>query len=345
MKDSSVGTGRIGAISPTWWCVAISAAILGSVLETPAGGDATQGEKPADASPFELTAGVVIDPVAHLACVMSEKGGIDAVDLQSGERRWHSKDGDKPIALADHLLLAMEASSSKGQVLGLVVLDIHADGRSVRTQTVELPASVVTGVDDLRTSEFMIGGKAAGRDVAVSWAFASHLRRARGRLPPGEEGFAADPPVARGAFRIDLATGATSDATSGADLVPFLSSRPLSATEQLPIDKGVQFVSADGSHVLSAARVSRAATEDRYVWTLSDRASGRELGRMRTRWSSGPFFMSSNDVIFLTHRIGRWVEGKVVEEGVRVRAVDLDSGKERWVWPIRDTSFHGPTPD
>jgi hypothetical protein len=329
------------------WSAALLAAFIGCSLQGTGGG--VFGPPPANpkvAPPFELSPGAVIDPAEGTAYVMSEKGGIDAVDLARGEGRWHSNDGDRPIALAGDRLLTMAAQSTAESVLGLVELDVHSEGRKVREWTVKLPAGVFASVDDRLTSEFRIGAVAAGRDIVVSWSFTARPERAIGSFRETSVDEAVrEAPVVRGAFRVDPTSREVADATPNPDLPAALAVRPLHDSDRRANRMGTQYLSADGSHLLVVERASPDAPFDKYVWIVAERDSDKDVGRLRTHSAGAPFFVRDGAIIHLTRPFGRSVAGNLVEDGVRLRSADLRTGEERWSWPIRDTRYRGRIPN
>src|SRR3954463_16411273 len=68
-----------------------------------------------------LRDGVLVAPDRGLAYVMRPGGGIDAIDLASGNVRWHSDAAAKPLAISGKRLIAQ--AESKGDTLDVVALD------------------------------------------------------------------------------------------------------------------------------------------------------------------------------------------------------------------------------
>src|SRR5687767_13181259 len=92
------------------------------------------GGRPAAAQPgnddeaVHLSAEVVIDTAAGLAYVTSQDGGIEAIDLRTGSRRWRSTAADRPLLLTGRLLLGQAEPRSSPGDLRLVTLDTRSNG-------------------------------------------------------------------------------------------------------------------------------------------------------------------------------------------------------------------------
>jgi hypothetical protein len=104
-------------------------------------------------------------------------------------------------------------------------------------------------------------------------------------------------------------------------------------------------VSADRQHVL----VSKAATSDvpvweEYAWSIYSLASGERVAISRSHSSADWFFLLRRDLVHESRPFGRRIGERWVDEPRRVRAFDLDTGRERWASALRDTTYRGPEP-
>ena len=69
------------------------------------------------------------------------------------------------------------------------------------------------------------------------------------------------------------------------------------------------------------------------------------LGTLRAEASMAPFAVAGTRLIHVAQPSIR-VEGeKMVERPLRIRAVDLATGREAWRREIRDTAWRGPVPN
>jgi hypothetical protein len=105
-----------------------------------------------------------------------------------------------------------------------------------------------------------------------------------------------------------------------------------------------QILSADGGHVLASERVADDSVWEKYLWTIYDRSTGEPIGEFRTFRSLAPFFVSDSMVIYETPPAARQVQGNLIEEPLKIRAVNLPTGKEVWSREVRDTTYRGPFP-
>ena len=153
------------------------------------------------------------------------------------------------------------------------------------------------------------------------------------------------PPVTRvseGNLRFDLTSGRLAAAAAATAVTP----RPADArqAERLASVSGVQFVSADGRHILSSQRVSDDRTWDKYQWTVFERATGKPVGLLRDYRSHAPFVVVDAQIVYEVGPYVRRTAGGLVEQPLQIRAVSLATGNEQWSRPVRDTTYRGPLP-
>lgn len=313
---------------------------------------------------FQLRPGVIVDADRRIAYVMSAEGGIDAVELAQGTRVWSTKQAAKPLALKDDRLISQAEVSGAGNELQIVILDTQQRGRRVVAGTMALPAGVKVSIDETLNSSFVAGSRALEGDAIVSWEHSAHpisgvppgMEETMGGIPPGEEGalnLAALPareaarPLATtsGTFQIDLSSGATSPFQPEAVPVA-LGLRPavLTVESRVPGVSGVQFLSADRRHALSSQRIADDSVWDKYRLTIFDHGTGKSVGEFKSHLSLVSFFVLGSKVIYETGPYVRRTGQGMVEEPLKIRAVDLRTGQELWSWQVRDTTFSGAFP-
>ena len=76
---------------------------------------------------FQLSPGVVVDPDRQEACLASPDGGI-VVDLGEGTAVWRSSAADKPLAVADTLLISQAEAPGPANAMRIVTLDTSRGG-------------------------------------------------------------------------------------------------------------------------------------------------------------------------------------------------------------------------
>ena len=126
------------------------------------------------------------------------------------------------------------------------------------------------------------------------------------------------------------------DAATGAPLreVTLFAGRPLA-----------QLLSADRRHLLvSSLTDAGTGVWKRYLWSIFSLASGELVAEMRHHRSADRFSILGATLLHLSQPFGRRVGDEWVEEPLKLRAVDLGSGAERWSRALRDTAYRGPRP-
>ncbi len=112
-----------------------------------AGGEGTANVPSAPHSAaFEplLLPGGIVDPTGRTAYLANAHGGIDAVDLASGELLWETAEAQRPLMVLGSHLLAQ--AGVKRNRLRILAFDVAARGECVlESDPVVLPGWVVTG--------------------------------------------------------------------------------------------------------------------------------------------------------------------------------------------------------
>jgi hypothetical protein len=197
----------------------------------------------------------------------------------------------------------------------------------------------------------------------VSWQFTERPRRA---LPPGTPpaltppgggavggGAGVVPPPRKGAFRINLMTGATGPAV-GAEIPPMAFSgaaQTVPPGQRLANVAGKQLFSSDRRHILVSEQTDLTAWES-YKLTVFDTA-GNRVGEFRSHLAAVPFFVSDKLLILETTPYRRRPaanekaetdEDGLIDEPAKTRAISLETGKEVWSRAVREAVYRGPLP-
>lgn len=90
-----------------------------------------------------LIPGGVADTAGKTGFVGAEQGGLDAVNLQTGQTLWHADGKYTPLLAANGRVYVLEPNGP-ANVLQIVKLDAAHGRRTVQTQTFALPAWVST---------------------------------------------------------------------------------------------------------------------------------------------------------------------------------------------------------
>jgi hypothetical protein len=305
-----------------------------------------------NAKAFELRQGVIVDPGRNLAYVMNTKGGIDAVELAGGTGVWSTEQAAKPLALAGDLLIGQAESTGARRILQIVALDTKQRGKQIVTGTIELPEGVQVSIDETLGSAFVASAYIHAGDVIISW---KHSRFYMKGIPPEDaempgkeappEPATAAPRTSSGTLRMNLSTGAIVPVkTEEVPPAPVPPPPDLTEKERLPGVSGPQFRSADGRHILSSERVADDRVWEKYVWTIYDRGTAERLGEIRSHMSLASFFLHDSVLIYETGPSLRRTEKGLIDEPLKLRAINLDSGQEVWSIEVRDTTYRGPFP-
>ena len=275
------------------------------------------------AGSFELRNGVVVDSTAGKAYFMSPEGGIEALDLKSGNILWRSTAAARPISVSAAGLLAQVESSAPGR-LELAVLDVS--GRALKTASLTLPQGVEAPVVDGLSHRFRVRASSVGGQIQVDWQ--SMIIAPRGALiRDGSE----VPQLTSGGFALDPASGAVSGVATRPGGLAFPS-----------VQVGDQYLSADGNYRL-ATTPSAGSIPDLYEWSLFD-AAGSQVGRIDVRGPYAPFHVMGGVVVVVTPP-GGYLQGEEwIEERLALRGLSLATGLELWSHEIRDSAYQGPYP-
>lgn len=295
-----------------------------------------------------LRPGIVIDNVAGAAYVMTEPGGIAAIDLTSGAARWRSTAGAKPLALIGDLLVAQVEPRPPANRLELVTLRTRANGAAASRSTTNLPTGVRVTLGETLQGTFDLQAEPSGADVILHWTFIPAPVRGiddQQDTLTSRQAAAGRAVIRKGALRVRAATGAVTTLDPSRIAAP----RPpqwLVPQEAKLREAGAataaatQYQSADGQHILASERVADDRVWEKYRWTIFQR-SGQRVGEMRTHISFSPFVVRDSLVVFETKPYARAGQAP---EPAKLRAVSVAGGREVWSVPVREIVYRGSYP-
>jgi hypothetical protein len=107
-------------------------------------------------------------------------------------------------------------------------------------------------------------------------------------------------------------------------------------------DYTLRYPSANQKHLL-ASKVDY-ATQPPWHWLIFSIDSGERVAEINMKSPGARFFIWRNQLIYESPPQRRLVAEEWVDDPLRLRAIDLESGNELWNWPIRDTAYRGPYP-
>jgi outer membrane protein assembly factor BamB len=147
--------------------------------------------------------GGLADAEGKRAFVPGAKGGIDALDLETGKVLWNSREAERPLAVVDAKLLAYRPVKDKPNAVVVVTLDVGDKGKALReSDPVVFPDWANVGLAHGRS--FTTSARVEGDALWLRWqARAWYVRGA----DPTEEDEKAARKDADGAARVDLRTG------------------------------------------------------------------------------------------------------------------------------------------
>ncbi len=292
-----------------------------------------------------LRPGVIVDAGKGRLFLMRPDNAVEAVNIASGETIWTAKSAAKPLALKNAMLVCQADPTSNR--LSLVVLDVESAGKAVMTSTIELPPGVVPRIDNSMAQSFSTHAAAIDGDFYVSWQF--QVVPMSGVSPP-EEGTVTPQKMrglqrTSGTVKMNARTGMLTSLAPGdvprmvQDSQPRLMTGPPGA----PPDP-TRRISADGRHTLKSALVGDDRTWEKYRWSIVDNQTGKEIGEIRSFRSQSAFVVVGSLIIYETGAYLRRIDNEMHDEPLKIRSVDLESGKQVWNRPLRDTVYRGPLP-
>lgn len=341
-------------------------------LASAAGGDAG----------FTFRPGNVVLPSRHAAYLMNAAGGLDEVDLATGNNRWTSSAVIRALAVEGHELIAQAPTDSPR--IDLVVLNLNHPELIRPLAQITLPADVKPLAD--AACDFDLDARLVGGTVWIKWDF--ERRPPRGQRPAN----ALETVRRAGVLRVELSTGEVTEA--GAEQFQAVQADPLPSAVDQEIAKGVisrpalridgviaaferafidglpavrlhrwdgqtgealpvlelthaagvnaRYASADGRHLL----VSGPAGRDRWQWQIFDLTDGARAAAIEADVPGAWFFLDDAGDQIIHEQRAPVAESAIASppNTLWVRAVDKQTGVERWKHEVRDAHYRGAQP-
>lgn len=306
---------------------------------------------PGIAAATTLHDGVVVDFAKGAAYLASPEGGIDAVQLSTGNVIWKTRDAAKPLLVKDGALLAQGRPGANGE-LALVTLDTRQGAAKSRAEVAleGVRANLTDGPSQTFRAEAFV---AADKSVVVTWV--AEEPTFRGMVPAPEDGLAPAKSAAvsagkgrssRGAVRVDMAQGrAVPMAFEKAQSLegPALALRAEGIRVRGLGTTTRELTSLDGQHVLKSERNPEGGLWTPYRWTVTDK-SGRVIGTANAPVSLTPFLVSGTRILYMAMPSVRKEGDKIVDQPLRLVSMDLLSGTDVWDSEVVDSNYRGPFP-
>jgi len=298
----------------------------------------TDGKVPQGGT-MELRPGVAIDRGENLLFIMAPGGLVEAVNITDGEVIWQSREVAKPLWYFDGLLLCQIETSEAGKLL-LALLDVHQRGEIVANFRAELPEDVYATIDSDPNRTFIARAAEEGGDIFINWE--QRTEPMSGRWDPSDE---PSTTIRTGRFRFDRKAQTWRQFSSKQRIAALeVQPRDLSERERIPGIRATQFRSSDDYNALVSQRVANNRVWDRYEWTILDRASGNQIGKFNNFQAQAPFVVIDSLLVFESAPHRRRVNDEMISEPLKLRAIDLRTGDEKWNRLIRDTNYRGSLP-
>jgi hypothetical protein len=340
----------------------LPAELAAEAAEAPGAENAADDDQPAQQARAvtKLRDGVIVDPNAKRVYLMRPEGGIEAVQLESGETDWTSKEADKPLDVVADVLISQSAAPEVESVVKIVGLNPETGKSTVQAEQ-SLPAGVEPSIDETLEGAFSAAATSSGETAFVTWQF---RERSASPLPPGLEQGAAPAAVndgelapsslsapdrvgvRSGVIQLNLATGETASLNVEAPLAEFATAELAESAEdeQLPNIEGDQFRSVDDRHIVGSVRAKDSREWNRYTLAIYDRATGERVGQLKSHLAIVPLMVVGDRIVYEDSPYTRRKDDKLVDEPLKLRVARLETGEELWSRPIRDTSYKGPMP-
>lgn len=317
----------------------LSLAALAAVLAAPLAAAAPRAAAPGRAAGYLLSTGALVDPEGGTLYLMRPGGGLEAVDLSTGQPLWTSERAAKPLALVGDLLVAQGEAPPEGG-MALAALDVRQGGAAALETVVPVPGVESCAIDDRLEASFESWVYTDRGRVELGWQATEHP--VSGVPPEGGT------PVARqhrGGYTLDLAAGRVAPLPADQLRLPARPTLVPPPEKALAgVGPGEQFLAADGRHLLVSERIADDHSWLQYRWTVYERATGRRLGELQASRSRADFTVVAGRLLYLSLPSLRRDGDQLRDDPLAVRAVDLASGQELWSRPLRDTSYDGPFP-
>lgn len=308
--------------------------------------------------PITLAEGILIEANKSTLLLMQpvnddKRGGIESVDLKTGQSQWKTPDGEKPLDINQGRVIAQSAADAQNE-FKLSVLDVRT-GKEMVAQTQTLGASVKSSIDATNEGQFTVQARASGQNELITWRFQKRLLRGvkPGALPTvtAED---ADVPIANSVpARVRVTSGTLQFNLGNGELQPLNVELPEAvgpmfapnavAEVDLPNVEGEQTVTADGAHVIASVLIGDDTVFEKYQLSIHDKATGEKRGAVNSHIALPKAFVTGDRLILVQDPHSKTTDGKLIEVPRTVKAFSLD-GKEIWSREVRDTEFRGPYP-
>lgn len=283
----------------------------------------------------QLHKGVVIDVESQQVYVSNPQGGLDSIDVNSGNHQWHNADADLPLTLQSNHLIAQSDTENAG---AFELLELNtSNGAMSQSRSVTVPTSVKARVADDLNERFGVSVVSDGLSrQSIQWSYEKNVAKGMPDLTPQ------NPIVSFGEIVFEN-NSALQDA-SARDLSERPVSNPISIEGRfLDGVNGRQFTSIGKEHVLVSQRKDDQPFWQKYEWDIHN-SVGRHLGQIKHANAYVPFEVINDVLLFVTLPSIRYEGQTKIESPLLLQAFSLASGQQLWSREVRDLSYKGPYP-
>ncbi len=104
-----------------------------------------------------------------------------------------------------------------------------------------------------------------------------------------------------------------------------------------------RYISADGRYQLASKLLDSARPV--WVWRIYSLETGEHVAQVQNASPAAWFFITASSLIHEAPPSGRIINGRLImDQPLRLRAIDLKTSDELWERPFRDTAYRGPLP-
>ena len=104
-----------------------------------------------------------------------------------------------------------------------------------------------------------------------------------------------------------------------------------------------RYTSADGRYLLASKPLDSA--EPHWSWRIFSLETGEQVAEVRNAFPATWFFITASSLILEVPPTGRISNGEmVIDQPLRLRAINRETSNQLWEWPLRDTTYRGPYP-
>jgi hypothetical protein len=311
-----------------------------------------------DAPPVTLAEGILVDPANATVVLMqpanaSNRGAVESVHIPTGETKWVSPSGEKPIDINQGRVIA-QAKAEERNGLKLTVLRGET-GEEVKTQSQSLAATINASIAATPEGKFTVVARGTNDSETISWQFRSRLPQGvrPGALPTPPQ--LSDAPATANAapIRIGATSGTLQFNLETGELRPLNVEAPVAAMATLATDavaevklegvEGEQVVTADGKHVAASVRTGDDTVFEKYQLSIYNKDTRNRIGGFNSHLAMPRILVTNERILVLLDPHSKTVDGREVNVPRTLKAYAMD-GKEVWSRAVRDIEFRGPYP-